>query len=109
MKIKHLKLRNCFFNALKGLSKKEKQEYINECSNEMIHVLCEGCFNLLKHEKVKNKKDVQRKIKPIESQFKKLSDEDISVEIKRQILDEIGVQVISLIAKHLLPLLAKYS
>ena len=105
MKIKHLKLRNCFFNALKGLSKKEKQEYINECSNEMIHVLCEGCFNLLKHEKLKNKKDIQNKIKPIKGQFEKLIDKKIPIKNKREILDKIGVEVISLIYKHIIPLL----
>ena len=72
----------------------------------MIHVICEACFNLLKHKKVKNKVDVQRRIRPIEAQFKVLSDENISVDVKRQILNDIGIEVISIVVKHLLPLLS---
>ena len=105
MKQKHLKKRNCYFTALKGLSKKDKKEYLKECPKILINVLCEGCFNLLKHEKLKNKKDIQNKIKPIEVQFKKLTNKNIPVDSKRQILGEIGIEVISLIGKHILPLL----
>ena len=108
MKYKHLKKRKCYFNALKGLSRKDKKEYLNECTNTMIHVICEACFNLRKHEKVKDKKDVVRKIKPIEAQFEKLTNENIAVEEKRQILGTIGIEVISLIVKHILPLLDTY-
>ena len=105
MKQKHLKKRNCYFTALKGLSKKDKKEYFKECPKTLINVLCEGCFNLLKHEKLKNKKDVQNKIKPIREQFEKLADSNISIKQKRLILDKIGVEVISLINKHIVPLL----
>ena len=105
MQSKHLKKRNSYFKALKGLSKKEKQEYLNECSNTMIHVICEACFNLLKHEKLKNKKDINRRVKPIEKEFRTLSDENIPVEEKREVLNKIGVEAISLIVKHILPLL----
>ena len=105
MKQKHLKKRNCYFTALKGLSKKDKKEYLKECSKTLINVLCEGCFNLLKHEKLKNKKDVQNKIRPIKEQFEKLADANVSIKNKRKILDKIGVEVISLINKHIVPLL----
>ena len=105
MKQKHLKKRNCYFTALKGLSKKDKKEYLKECPKTLINVLCEGCFNLLKHENLKNKKNVQIKIKPIKEQFGKLADANISIKDKRQILDKIGVEVISLINKHIVPLL----
>ena len=105
MKQKHLKKRNCYFTALKGLSKKEKKEYLKECPDILIDVICEGCFNLLKHEKLKNKKGIQNKIKPIKQQFEKLTDGKISIKNKREILDKIGVQVISLINKHLIPIL----
>ena len=105
MKQKHLEKRNCYFTALKGLSKKDKKEYLKECPKILINVLCEGCFNLLKHEKLKNKKDVQNKIKPIREQFEKLADANISIKNKRQILDEIGIEVIALINKYLVPLL----
>ena len=105
MKQKYLKKRNCYFTALKGLSKKEKKEYLQECPNNLIDVICEGCFNLLKHEKLKNKKDIQNKIKPIKAQFEKLTDKKISIKNKREILDKIGVEVISLIYKHIIPLL----
>ena len=105
MKEKHLKKRNCYFTALKGLSKKDKKEYLKECPKILINVLCEGCFNLLKHEKLKNKKDIQNKIKPIKEQFEKLADANFSIKDKRQILDKIGVEVISLINKHIVPLL----
>ena len=105
MKQKHLEKRNCYFTALKGLSKKDKKEYLKECPEILINVLCEGCFNLLKHEKLKNKKDIQNKIRPIKEQFKKLADTNISVENKRQILDKIGIEVIALINKYIVPLL----
>lgn len=71
----------------------------------MIHVICEACFNLHKHEKLKHKKDVVRNIKPIEAQFETLINENIAVEEKRQILVTIGIEVISLVVKHILPLL----
>ena len=105
MKQTHLKKRNCYFTALKGLSKKDKKEYLKECPEILINVLCEGCFNLLKHEKLKNKKDVQNKIRPIKEQFEKLADANISIKNKRQILDEIGIEVIALINKYIVPLL----
>ena len=105
MKQKHLEKRNCYFTALKGLSKKDKKEYLKECPEILINVLCEGCFNLLKHEKLKNKKDVQNKIRPIKEQFEKLADANISIKNKRQILDEIGIEVIALINKYIVPLL----
>ena len=105
MKQNQLKKRNCYFTALKGLSKKEKKEYLQECSNDLIDVICEGCFNLLKHEKLKNKKGIQNKIKPIKQQFEKLIDKKIPIKSKREILNKIGVEVISLIYKHIIPLL----
>ena len=105
MKLKHMKLRKCLFTDLKGLCKKEKQEYLQECSDEIIHVICEACFNLLKHEKINKKKDVQRRIHSMESHFKKLTVKKHSVKLKRRILEEVGVEVISLIAKYIIPLL----
>ena len=107
MKQKHLKKRNCYFTALKGLSKKDKKEYLKECPKTLINVLCEGCFNLLKHENLKNKKNVQNKIKPIKEQFERLADANVSIKIKRKILDKIGVEVITLINKYIVPLLDK--
>ena len=75
------------------------------CMYSVKTCFCEGCFNLLKNEKLKNKKAIQNKIKPIKEELEKLADANISLKNKRQILDKIGVEVISLISKHIVPLL----
>ena len=70
MKQKQLKKRNCYFTALKGLSKKEKKEYLQECPNDLIDVICEGCFNSCKHEKLKIKRLFRIKLNPLKLNLK---------------------------------------
>ena len=53
MKTKHLKKRVAYFKALSGLSKKDIKQYMVECPESLIHVICEACYNLCHHPKLK--------------------------------------------------------
>ena len=107
MDLEKLKLKVKFFNALKGLSKQDKILYLKTCPNEAIETMCEACFNLLKHEKLKNKKKLLSKIKPIQSAIKKLSNKSSSLSNKRSLFDDSKVVcgVTSAIGENILPLL----
>ena len=107
MDVHKLKHRADFFNALKGLSKKDKMEYFQHCPEQAIEAMCEACFNLLKHEKLKNKKKLLSKIKPIQSAIKKLSNKSSSLSKKRLLFDDSKVVcgVTSAIGENILPLL----
>lgn len=102
-----LKVKADFFSALKGLSKKDKLHYMKNCPEKALEALCEACFNLLKHEKLKNKKSVQRKIFPIQESIKKLSKKSLNPRKKRALLNDSKVicGLTSAIGENVLPLL----
>ena len=54
MKTKHLKKRIKYFKAKCGLNKKGIKEYMRECPDTLIHLICEGCFNLYHHQILKD-------------------------------------------------------
>ena len=102
-----LKHKADFFSALKGLSKKDKIQYVKQCPKEAIETMCEACFNLLKHEKLKKRKKVIQKIKPIHHTVKKLGDKALNISSKRSLLDDSKVVcgIISAIGENILPML----
>ena len=107
MDFNKLKHKADFFSALKGLSKDDKLRYVKNCPNEAIETMCEACFNLLKHEKLKNRKKVLHKIKPIHQKVKKLSNKALDINSKRSLLDnsEVLCVIISAIGENILPML----
>lgn len=96
-----------FFRALKGLSKKDKIRYLKECPTEAVETMCEACFNLLKHNQLKNKNSVLKKIQPIEASVKQLSKKDLNIDKKRALLkdEKVVCGIISIIGESILPLL----
>ena len=54
MKTKHMRKRISYFKALRGLPKNELKKYIATCEDQLIHVICEACFNLCHHEILKD-------------------------------------------------------
>ena len=105
MKTKHLKKRIKYFNAICGLNKKEIKEYMRECPDTLIDVICEACFNLCHHPKLKHREDLCKEMKPIGDLIKRLAKKNVPKSYKRNILQKIGLQVVILIEKSVLPLL----
>ena len=105
MKTKHLKKRVAYFKALSGLSKKDIKQYMVECPEELIHVICEACYNLCHHPKLKHKEDLCEEMKPFGDYIMKLSKRNVPVSYKRNVLHKIGLHIVLLIEKSILPLL----
>ena len=105
MKYKHLKLRAAFFKDLYGLSKKDAKEYMKECSDEHIHVICEALYNICNHSKLKYDENICRERECLNKYIKNLAKKSVDVKYKREILQKIGYEVLSLIHFAVLPLL----
>ena len=103
MKTKHLKKRVSYFKALRGLCKKDIKEYMGECPEKLIHVICEACFNLCHHHALKGEDE------PLDVYIKKLANKKVSVQYKREILQKIGSEIVNLIGSSVLPLLKYYT
>ena len=88
MKQKHLKKRFKYFTAIKSLGKRDLKNYIKNCPDTLIHVLCEACFNLCNHDKLNNDEKLCKKILPLNIYMKKLKDERVDIEYKREILQK---------------------
>ena len=110
MDLNKLKLKAKFFKALKGLSKEDKHRYLQNCPKEAIETMCEACFNLLKHEKLKNKKSLNKKLKPFYSLVKTLGNKGLSVNRKRELLDDTNIVcgITSAIGENIIPLLNSF-
>ena len=105
MKHKHLKKRLKYFKVITKLGKKDVKQYIKTCPATLIHVICEACFNLCNHDELNSDKTLCKKIEPLKISIKKLANEKIHVQHKRDILQKVGAELISLINYSILPLL----
>ena len=105
MKSKHLKKRLSYFKALRGLCKKDIKQYMLECEDQLIHVICEACFNLCHHHAVKDEEITCKEREPFDVYIKKLANEKVPVEYKREILQKIGAEIVYLIDSSIIPLL----
>ena len=107
MKIKHMKKRISYFKALRGLSKNEIKKYMRICPDILIHVICEACFNLCNHCDLQDE-DICREREPLNVYIKKLANKNVPVEYKREILQKIGAEIVSIINSSVLLLLKEY-
>ena len=78
---------------------------MRECPDSLIHVICEACFNLCHHQILKDAdfKDGQKDA--LNDYLKILKDRKVHVQYKREILQKVGAEVVSLIHSTILPLL----
>ena len=78
---------------------------MRECPDSLIHVICEACFNLYHHQILKDAdfKDGQKDA--LNDYLKILKDRKVHVQYKREILQKVGAEVVSLIHSTILPLL----
>ena len=82
---------------------KDRLNFMNICSDNCIHSLCEACFNLI-HNNIpleKSKKSrLKKKLTPIRFHLRKLADPTVSVKDKRDLLKDpqVGGGIFSLIA-----------
>ena len=105
MKTKHLKKRIKYFKAICGLNKKGIKEYMRECPDTLIHVICEACFNLYHHQILKDADFEDKQKDALNDYLKILKDRKVQVQYKREILQKVGAEVVSLIHSTILPLL----
>ena len=105
MKTKHMRKRISYFKALRGLPKNELKKYIATCEDQLIHVICEACFNLCHHHALKD--DTEKE--PHNVYLQKLANEKVPVKYKREILQKIGGEIVSIINSSVLLLLKEYT
>jgi len=105
MKTKHMRKRISYFKALRGLPKNELKKYIATCEDQLIHVICEACFNLCHHHALKD--DTEKE--PLKVYLQKLANEKVPVKYKREILQKIGGEIVSIINSSVLLLLKEYT
>ena len=109
MKTKHLKKRVSYFKALRGLCKKDIKQYMDECPDTLIHVICEACYNLCHHRALKDEDITCREREPFNVYINKLASKKVPVQFKREILQKIGAEIVYLIDSSVLPLLKEYT
>lgn len=109
MRKKQVEKRIKFLLAFKSLSKKDQFQYVKDCPDPMINVICEACYNLLKLHSLKQQSKVKKKLKKIESFLEELSSSDTSVNERRNLLlnEDIGKEIFSLLSIAVLPALEK--
>ena len=105
MKTKHMRKRISYFKALRGLPKNELKKYIATCEDQLIHVICEACFNLCHHHALKD--DTEKE--PLKVYLQKLANEKVPVKYKRETLQKIGAEIVSIINSSVLLLLKEYT
>ena len=91
---------------IKDLRKEERKPFIEKCSSECIHTICEACYNFLNGGiKLKKFKSIKDKIRPHRFDIRKLANPRISVKSKRKILSEPqqGGGIFSMLATSLIP------
>ena len=104
---KLLKNKCDFLRDVSDLSKKERNKYLKECSNENIHTICEAVHNILKGHCSSKSKRVCKKMNGLEKVMKKVANPDYDITLKRDILSssQTGDGVFSIIASVVIPFL----
>ena len=95
--IDSLESKKKYFIDLCSLSKSDMQNYMRQCSDKDIHLICEACQRLHLYDDLKG-----------DSLYKfiiALADKNVKVQYKRYILDSVGAELISLIRYFIIPLL----
>ena len=78
---------------------------MRECPDSLIHVICEACFNLCHHQILKDADFEDEQKDALNDYLKILKDRKVQVQYKREILQKVGAEVVSLIQSTILPLL----
>ena len=78
---------------------------MRECPDTLIQVICEACYNLCHHQILKDADFEDRQKDALNDYLKILKDRKVQVQYKREILQKVGAEVVSLIHSTILPLL----
>ena len=68
---------------------RKEVSFLNECSDDEIHCICEACYNILDGNIPMNKNNklkLKNKLIPIKNEIRKLGNSKISVKTKRKLL-----------------------
>ena len=109
MEKKHLKqILKSLQKASKNKKKKDRERYLNSCSDSDLHAICGACKNFLNNNismTNKQKTYLKKKLFTLKKDIRKLSRPQTSVKKKRELLkiDQIGKGVFSLLASVIIP------
>ena len=93
-----------FLHDLKTLSEGDRCEFLNSCHDNHIDTVGEACQNLLKSKPLMAKK--KRQIAVLKKELEELANPRESITVKRQILNQKGSGIFSILAATVLPLLS---
>lgn len=97
-----------FFENLCKLKKKQREQWLKNCSESNIDTISEACYNIL-HEVVplKNNEKLKQKFKQVKHHLKRLSEKKLDHQKKRKILlkEQVGSGIFTLLATAVLPAL----
>ena len=77
--------------CIRALRPDKRFTFMETCSDNCIDSICEFCFNLIQENlplKRKTKSRIAEKLKPIRFKLRKLADPEVSVQEKRELLQE---------------------
>ena len=95
--VESLESKKKYFIDLCSLSESDMQNYMRQCPDKDIQLICEACQRLHLYDDLKR-----------DSLYKfiiALADKNVKVQYKRYILDSVGAELISLIRYFIIPLL----
>ena len=91
---------------INNLKKEERKQFVEACSDECIHIICEACYNFLNGDlKLKRLKSIKEKFRPYRFEIRKLASPSLKVKSKRKILSEPqnGGGIFTMLATSLIP------
>ena len=96
--------------TIKQLKSSQHLDFLTNYPDECIHAVCEACYNILYQSLKLNwdqKHRVKKKLKPIRDDIRKLSNAELSVKTKREILrkPQVGKGIFTILATTVLPAL----
>ena len=109
MEKKHLKqILKSLQKASKNKRKKDRERYIDSCSDSDLHAICGACKNFLENNismTNKQKTYLKKRLYKFKKDIRKLSKPQTPVKKKRELLkrDQIGKGVFSLLAGFIIP------
>ena len=89
--------------CIRALRRKNRFTFMETCSDNCIDSICEFCFNLIQDNlplSKSSKSRIKENLKPIRFKLRKLTDPEVSVQEKRELLQEqqVGEGIFPLIA-----------
>jgi hypothetical protein len=97
-------------NSVNQLKKREKMDMARDCPDNIVHSICECCYNLVNDHLPLNRDKKYRArtyLKPVRHEIRELADSGTSLKRKRELLSDpqVGGGVFTILASTILPAL----